>query len=125
MPFDDMPAIAQRSATKLVNPTRNDLLILAAEQLERNPDLMYRPLYNVEGTDDGMLRTQITTGTVLEPIVGAILPYREVSNTVGSLMSALDLTKGDVHQVACYCHHAAGGAKAAIVAQRLGAIAAK
>lgn len=105
------------------NPTRQQLLIAAAERFEQDPDKLYVPLYNVEGMDEDVLRTMRTTGTVLEVIVGAILPHLEVTNTVGSLMKALGLSKPDINDLACYCHHG-DGAKASVMAARLRALAA-
>ena len=102
----NVAALAKAGQTFPIKPVENYTreLKAIAETFERKRRTRFKPLKNVDKMDPATLKATPTHGRVFDGFVAKLnalgIPTR---STVGSVMENLDLTQGEVHNLACYC----------------------
>lgn len=101
-------SLTQLATSATVRPVlmRTQLLISIAQMFrEQSYTLHYRHLVEVENMDEERVRAIKTASTpfaaVEKHLAGLGYP---IDGTVGSIMDTVELSKDDVHDIACYCH---------------------
>ena len=95
---------ATSTAIPAVVPTRKDLLKSILGVFKRQGETMFRAIPDIEFKADGVIEVIPTTDTIMQTVVDVLNAANiPTEPNLGSVMRNLELSRHDVHELACEC----------------------